>query len=169
MKSCLIRHKRDLLFAVAGAIAGLLLISSLTTLELKRTNCLGICPVYTLRVSATGLVQYHGEFALVKGDRLSYISPIEAWQIIWAALARGLLRFDNTYRKDDTDADGSYTCLSFGPLKKCVEIQASFGLPAAPPELKAVNQMIDEAANSVQWTGTNQERLDAYQRGILKP
>src|SRR5512143_2512713 len=116
MRSRVVKHNRSLLYLAAGTVISFLIISSLSSLELQRTACYGICPVYTLRVWGNGLVQYHGEFGLIKGDQLSYIGPFEAWRLMWAALSYGMTRFSGTYSNGNEDNDGSRTCLNIGPF-----------------------------------------------------
>lgn len=164
MKSGVSRHTRIVLYFAAGVVAGFLIISSLTTVELQRTACFGICPVYTLRVWGIGLVTYHGEFGLVKGDRISCISTVEAWRLIGAALSHGLIRFDTTYTNGNPDEEGNRTCLSFGPFTKCVLVAFRPTASAQPATLIILNQLIDQVTNSVQWTGTIEQIRDQYIR-----
>jgi hypothetical protein len=50
--------------------------SATTLITLQRTACFGTCPVYTVRLSSSGLVEYHGEkFVAVEGDRSRQMPP----------------------------------------------------------------------------------------------
>ena len=166
MKFGPVKQKRNKWYVAIGLVVGFLIISNLTTVELKRTACLGICPVYTLRVWGNGLVTYHGELGLVEGDRVSFISPVQAWLLFGSTLAYGLTHFDPIYANENTDYEGSQTCLNVGPLTKCVLVRsdARSTLAVQPDSLRELNRMIDEVTNSVQWTGTIDQRLDKYVR-----
>jgi hypothetical protein len=164
MKFGAIIQKRRIWYIAIGMVVGFLIISNLTTVEVQRTACLGICPVYTLRVWGNGLVTYHGEFGLVTGDRISFISPFAAWQLFGAALGYGLTYFDPVYTNGNTDYEGSRTCLGLGTLTKCVRVTSDYSptLAGQPTGLRELNRLIDEVTNSVQWTGTIEQRLDMY-------
>jgi hypothetical protein len=164
MKFGALKQKRRVWYIAIGVVVGFLVISNLTTVELQRTACLGICPVYTLRVWGTGLVTYHGEFGLVKGDRIRFISPLAAWRLFEAALGYGLIHPDPVYTNGNTDFEGSRTCLGFGPLTKCARVTSDYSptLAGQPAGLRELNRLIDEVTNSVQWTGTIEQRLDMY-------
>jgi hypothetical protein len=162
MKSCVLKHTRRFYFVVG--LLGFLIISNLTTVELKRTACMGICPVYTLHVWGNGLVTYHGEFGLVKGDRIRFISPIQAWQLFVAVKAFQLTHFDPVYVNQNTDYEGSRTCLGLGSLISCVEVTRDYrpDLKLQPNSLLELNRFIDEVTNSVQWTGTIKQIYEQY-------
>ena len=160
----IVSKRRSAFYFLAGALASFLIISSLATIELQRTPCYGICPVYTLRVWGNGLVTYHGEFGLVKGDRIGYISPFEAWRLVWTALSGEFTRLDDTYTNGNDDLEGSRTCVSFGPFAKCVQVTFSLTTPLPPSGLRALNTLIDQVSHSEQWTGTPKQILDRYLR-----
>lgn len=164
MSAIISKHRRSALYFVAGALVGFLVISSLVTIELERTPCYGFCPVYTLRVWGNGLVSYHGEFGLIKGDRIGYISPSEAWQLIWAAWSSDFMHFGDAYTNGNEDLAGSRTCVSFGPFAKCVKETFSLTAPSPPAALRTLNTLIDQVTHSGQWTGTIEQILDQYQR-----
>jgi hypothetical protein len=162
MKSSVLKHNR-LFYCVVGLV-GFLIVFNLTTVELQRTACLGICPVYTLQVWGNGLVTYHGEFGLVKGDRISFISPIQAWQLFGAVKTFQLTHFDPVYVNQNTDYEGSRTCLGLGPLTNCVVVARDPrpDLKLQPNSLLELNRYIDEVTNSVQWTGTIKQIYEQY-------
>ena len=140
MKSSVLKHKRNFYFMVG--LIGFLIVVNLTTVELKRTACLGICPVYTLRVWGNGLVTYHGELGLVEGDRTSFISPIQAGQLRGAVLGFQLTHFDPIYVNQNIDYEGSRTCLGIGPLTNCVVVTSDHrpDLASQPDSLLELNR-----------------------------
>jgi hypothetical protein len=162
LKACVLKHKRSYYFVIG--LIGFLTISNLTGVELQRTACLGICPVYTLQVWGNGLVTYHGELGLVKGDRTSFISPIQAWRLFMAVKAFQLTHFDPIYTNGNTDYEGSRTCLGLGPLTDCVLVTRDHrpDLKRQPNSLLELNRFIDEVTNSVQWTGTPEQIYEQY-------
>ncbi len=165
MTSIVVRHRRSVFYFLAGALAGFLVLSSLVTIELQRTPCYGICPIYTLRVWGNGLVAYHGEFGLVKGDRIGHIGPFEAWRLVWVALSGGFMRLDDIYTNGNEDEEGSRTCVSFGPFAKCVQVTFSLTAPMPPAGLRALNTLIDRVTRSEQWTGTPTQIRDQHLPG----
>jgi hypothetical protein len=164
MKSCVLKHKRCFYFVIG--LIGFLIVANLTTVELQRSACMGICPVYTLHVRGNGLVTYHGELGLVKGDRTSFVSPIQAWRLFGAVIVFQLTHFDPIYVNQNTDYEGSRTCLGLGPLTNCVVVTRDHrpDLKRQPNSLLELNRLIDEVTNSVQWTGTIEQRLDMYRQ-----
>lgn len=50
--------------------------SAITQISLRRTACFGACPIYTVKLSSNGSVEYHGErFVAAEGDRSRQMPP----------------------------------------------------------------------------------------------
>jgi hypothetical protein len=164
MKFFSVRSPRSVpLMIVVAAAMVLIGSSSMWVIELRRTACLGLCPEYTIKVWSNGLIQYHGNFALVTGDRVDYIGPFQAQQLLSRLLIFGFLIFEDTYSQGNIDFAGSTTCVRASWSQKCVKVTFSIQpIPDPPPGLQLLNRSIDALTGSGRWTGTLEQMKEKY-------
>jgi hypothetical protein len=122
------------------------------TLSLARSQCYGTCPVYTVRIDATGLVTYQGEdFVRVLGPASRMLSAGEVNALADELEANDY--FNLTVPEDCTnvftDAPTVTTSLSRRGLSR--EVVDYKGNKCAPPILDTLEQRIDEVAGTAEW------------------
>ncbi len=123
---------------------------------LKRTACYGHCPVYSLKISANGQVNYSGEiFVGVEGQK--------SWQLD----AQAVKELNDLIKKYDyfnikeqmitmmsTDSPGCITEIRMKDGRKR-KIKNDYGCNQWPLKLKAFENRIDQIVNSAQYVEEN--------------
>jgi hypothetical protein len=128
-------------------------------ITLRRTACLGWCPVYSLEIFDDGFIRYVGtEFVQYRGERRAIIRR-DAVENLVALFLRadyfGLKDNYETYRAPDgtvwhvTDLPTAYTSLRIGTRKKSVRDYAF-----APKRLTELEDEIDKVVNTKRWIGS---------------
>jgi hypothetical protein len=127
-------------------------------ITLRRTACLGTCPVYSVEIFDDGFVRYTGiEFVQYKGEQRAVI-PREAVENLVASFLRAdYFALQDSYdicRNSDgtftivSDLPTAYTSLRFGQRKKAVR-----NYVCAPRRLTSLEAEIDKATNTQRWIG----------------
>lgn len=128
-------------------------------ITLRRTACLGTCPVYRVEIFEHGFVRYIGiEFVHYIGEQRAVI-PREAVENLVASFLRAnyfaLQDSYDTCRNSDrtfstiSDLPTAYTSLRFGQRKKAVR-----NYVCAPLRLTNLEDEIDKVANTRRWIGS---------------
>lgn len=128
-------------------------------ITLRRTACLGYCPVYSLEIFEDGFIRYFGtEFVEYKGERRAVIRRDAVENLVALFLHADYFALkDNyeTYRAPDgtlwhvTDLPTAYTSLRIGRRKKSVRDYAF-----APKRLTDLEDEIDKVVNTQRWIGS---------------
>ena len=129
-------------------------------ITLRRTACLGTCPVYSVEIFEDGFVRYIGtDFVQYKGEQRAVI-PREAVENLVASFVRANYfalqdSYDACRNSDGTfstvsDLPTAYTSLRFGGRKKAVR-----NYICAPRWLTNLQDEIDKVANTRRWIGSN--------------
>jgi hypothetical protein len=128
-------------------------------ITLRRTACLGSCPVYSLEIYEDGFIRYVGtEFVQYTGERRAAI-PRQAVENLIASFLRAnyfaLRNNYETYRARDgrlsdiSDGSTRYTSLRVGTRRKSIRDYAF-----APKRLMDLEDEIDRVANTERWIGS---------------
>jgi len=147
-----------LLFASTMSISTLRAQTSTASpvVTLKRTHCLGSCPVYELSVFADGTVQWNGkQFVCTVGSASATLSKLQVDDLIRTLATSKFSTFQNSY-KSQINPDGTVTSITDQPttfltftyegMTKTVEDYA-FG----PGELHRLELLVDRITNSHRW------------------
>jgi hypothetical protein len=129
---------------------------ALVRMTLERRACAAdTCPVYTVTVTSDGAVTYEGIANVsVLGRQTAQISPEAAKELVEAFEAVNFFYVMNDAYAAPGEAGQPIvvTTLQVGEsLPKTVT--HDLGDASAPPELTALENKIDELANTGQWTG----------------
>jgi hypothetical protein len=117
---------------------------------LERTDCNGTCPVYTIVIHGSGLVEYFGEmFVKVKGYQTGEIPPDTVTKLVREFLDINYFAYSDDFPDGMTDMPTTFTSIKLGNNYKKIR---DYG-HAAPEALRKLEQRIDEVANTEQWTG----------------
>ena len=123
-------------------------ISSSDYVELERTECLGSCPAYTVRIQADGEVSWHGEkFVTVLGARTAIVKSSDAKSLIRDFRERDFWSLCNSYTQQITDLPAQVTTVRIGNHQKSVLNYAD----SAQGWLKDLDSQIDLRANTHRW------------------
>lgn len=138
-------------------------------IELERTGCYGIYPIYSLQILGDGQLHYHGQhFVLVDGVQVTRISPEQVQELVATFENMNYSALPNPLSYGIEDLEESRTCLTLWDKRKCVEIRSTY--PAAGstelPKVKELNIRIDKVAHAEQWVGTREQIIE--QRGSGK-
>ena len=132
---------------------------SAPVITLERTACFGSCPVYTISVTSSGAVQYEGRAHVRKLGTATGQVPRERVDGLLSELERGgYFTFAERYTSPET-ACGRYATDSPSVITSATvrghtkQITHDYGCGGAPGSLVVLEQRIDEALNSGQWTG----------------
>ena len=115
--------------------------------ELQRTECLGSCPVYTVRIFADGRVVWKGKSAVkVRGDATSHVALAEASKLIEKFIASGFWDLPDPHGRSSVDGPSSITTLHVGKRERRYP-----GI--SPIWVELLGLKVDSLANTKQWTG----------------
>ena len=129
--------------------------SPITKIVLERTPCFGTCPVYTLTVHSSGVVEFAGtNHVKTKGAQTGRISAAN-----FAKLAKKIEEIDFFGLRDRYDGknpDGSGSSVTDLPTRKTTvtrgdETKTVANYFRGPPGLTELELLIDELAKSAQW------------------
>jgi hypothetical protein len=128
-------------------------------ITLRRTACLGTCPVYLLEIFDDGFIRYVGiEFVQYKGEHRAVIPQDAVENLVASFLRADYFALHGSYEiyKDGmgrtwtlTDLPTVYTSLRVGTMKKSVRDYAF-----APQRLIELEDEIDRVANTKRWIGS---------------
>jgi len=124
-------------------------------LTLERTACFGTCPVYTVTIYTDGTVEYNGtQFVDVKGVQTTTIDPATVDQLIAGFAAAGYFDWKDSYTDMHvTDQPTITTSVTRDGVTKTISRYA--GDTSAPIALAYLENWIDLAVQTSQWTGAN--------------
>jgi hypothetical protein len=126
---------------------------------LERTPCFGTCPVYSVAISASGIVSFEGTTHVTKqGGAMAEIPAARVDSLLRELEAAGYFDFADAYVMDSpacgqyaTDSPTVITSVTAGGRSKT--IRHDYGCFAAPAELARLERRIDEVAGTGRWTG----------------
>jgi len=121
-------------------------------ITLERTACKGKCPVYALTIYGNGTVVYEGkEFVKIQGRQTTSISEDKIRELVSEFEKIDYFSLSDNYQnRVITDMPSAITSITIGGKTKTVNHY--HGDLGAPKELSALEDKIDEIANSAQWT-----------------
>jgi Domain of unknown function (DUF6438)/Gram-negative bacterial TonB protein C-terminal len=126
-------------------------------MTLRRSGCLGTCPVYSVEIGGDGSVVYSGrDYVLITGEHRSQVSQDVVSQMVGAFRKADYFSLDNEYYYRVTDCPAHVTSISFdGQTKSVVDyVGEEAGMPRAVAELEMT---IDRLAGTERWvTGSIQ-------------
>lgn len=120
------------------------------TITLERSPCYGTCPYYSLKIFGNGTVSYNGyEFVKVTGHKISNISQEKVQKLIEEFYKINYFSLNDTYTKMmATDMPWVTTSINVdGTYKRIVDYHGAI----APKSLLALEDKIDQIANSKKW------------------
>jgi uncharacterized protein DUF6438 len=128
-------------------------------LTLERTACFGTCPVYLVSVTREGKISYEGKGHVRHlGPATATISRERVDSLLSELEQSGYLSSSSRYVPGDpacgrysTDSPSAITSIQTGEATK--RIEHYYGCASAPGALVLLEQKIDEALGSAQWTG----------------
>lgn len=116
--------------------------------ELRRRNCVGGCPAYTVRISGDGRVTWTGEKNVVLlGVATAGVDAIAAKGLIQEVVSRGFWGMCAAYQQGGPETPGYVTTLSLGGRTQTVEDRGG----VAPGWLRVVDDEIDGLADTHRW------------------
>jgi hypothetical protein len=137
-------------------VAGVANSQEIPVITLKRTWCLGTCPIYSVEIFQDGRLHYHGEkFVAVTGSQEAEISPAAVETLVGSFLKIGYFDLKDayeTYQNTDgtstmvSDLPTTYTSLRVGSRTKSVKDYAF-----SPEQLRTLELEIDRTANTHRW------------------
>lgn len=124
-------------------------------ITLERTACFGTCPVYRVEIYADGRVVYNGErFVTTTGEQTYSIDPETVQQLVDGFQAAGYFGWNDEYTDMHvTDMPTITTSVTRDGETK--QITRYAGDSSAPQALSFLENWIDLAANTPQWTGSD--------------
>lgn len=126
-------------------------VSDLPVISMIKTACFGSCPVYEINIFYDGKVELKGEMFmdLIGGFRAD-LTKSELKQLINAFEERDFFAFEDEYSAKITDLPTTY--LSFNYQGRNKKIKDYYN---APEELKALEKMVAELLEKLDWKPVN--------------
>lgn len=126
------------------------------TIELKRTQCFGPCPAYSVTISGTGDVTWRGDANVaVRGEANDRIDPRIVEALLVRARSAGFFDLRDIYRADVTDGPTFTITVTLAGRTKRVE-DYDGALVGMPYEVTLLEQAIDRAARTARRIGPDQ-------------
>lgn len=129
-----------------------------TVVNLKRTGCMGACPVYQLTIYGDGTVIYDGyAYVEVTGMQITYIPRSKVNELIQRINKANFFALEHRYASAVTDLPTITILVRLGLRTKTVVRYGN-----GPAALICLESKIDEVANVDQWIGVfsvNQHKL----------
>ena len=127
-------------------------------ISLERRPCYGTCPVYTVRVDDTGLVDYEGMKFVARLGTVTDTASRDSVRVLAAALTKaGFFDLADRYVFGEptclryaSDAPIVITTITTGGRTKRVE--HDHGCSGVPPQLIELENRIDDAIETRRWT-----------------
>jgi hypothetical protein len=120
---------------------------------MKKTECYGTCPVYKITLLGTGKAMYEGIKHVKKvGKFEKQLSAQETEKIFTAFEASNFTDFKEIYTEPVTDVSTTFITFVHRGFSKTIEDYYN-----APQELKKLEKMVEEVANSEGWELANSE------------
>jgi hypothetical protein len=119
-----------------------------------QTVCFGKCPAFTLTINGEKkMAAYHGEANVDKiGDYEKSISENQLNDLIAAFEKYHFFDLKDSYKSEATDFPSKFTTYTVDGKTKKVE-----DMYDAPSDLKALEKLLENFANSEGWTKINKE------------
>ncbi len=129
-----------------------------TSITLERGPCYGTCPVYKLRITSAGIVEYEGLRFVARMGKVTDTLPRDSVTALAAAFdSAGYSAMADRYVDGEpacgalhTDAPTIITSITIQGKTKRVEHYR--GCSGAPPQLTALENRIDETVRVARWT-----------------
>ena len=129
-------------------------------ITLRRTACLGRCPVYSLEIFEDGFIRYVGiEYVQAKGERRAVVPRDAVENLVASFLRADYFALQDSYEtciapdgsvSMVSDLPSQYTSLRVATRKKSVR-----NYVCAPRRLRELETEIDRVANTKRWIGSN--------------
>lgn len=134
---------------------------------LAREACFGSCPVYTVTIYTDGTVEFNGErFVDVEGEQTTTIDPAVVEQMIAGFEAAGYFEWNDEYTEMRV-SDLPYFTSSATRDGETKQIRHYAGDENAPLLLSYLENWIDYAANTAQWTGASEPFIYGAQSPVV--
>ena len=128
-------------------------------IEVEHTACFGTCPIYAVRVEATGAVHYHGErFVEAEGARESHVEA-DAVEDLWLRVQEAnFFDLDHSYEFDNPAcgpeiADLPSTIIRVTAEGREHEVRRNDGCEERPEGWNALRSGVDRLPEVVVWVG----------------
>jgi len=137
-------------------------------ITLRRTSCLGTCPVYSVEIFDNGFIRYVGTaFVQVKGEQEAAIPPEAVKNLVLRFLQIDYFALKDsyeTYQNPDgtltvfSDLPTTYSTLQIGERRKSVKDYAF-----APEALREVEDEVDRTVNTHRWIHGDKDDLKLWE------
>ena len=118
-------------------------------IRLERTPCFGMCPAYSVDLTANGTISWVGKmFVKDTGNATAHATPATVLVLQSAALDANFFSMDSVYNPNVADCPGALTTVTYqGVTKRIVDNQCG----AAPAALRDYEKLIDSLLGTGQW------------------
>jgi hypothetical protein len=123
-----------------------------SSIVMEKTACYGTCPVYRISLSGSGKAIYEGKKYVEKTGKFEKQLSAQQTQKIFSTFeASNFTDFRSEYTEPVTDLPTTYLTFSHRGFSKTVKDYYN-----APAELKKLEKLVEEVANSEGWTEVRQ-------------
>jgi hypothetical protein len=115
-------------------------------ITLRRSQCFGTCPDYTLTITGDGTVTFDGRYYTKAGTATVTIDQEKVIELIREVQKADFFNLSDDYSANVTDIPTYFVSVGLGGKSKQVR---DYG--AGPPRLRILENRIDQIVNSAQW------------------
>ncbi len=117
------------------------------TIEMSKTGCYGMCPVYEIKIDGRGNVSFSGKRFIEKEGYIEKQLSAEATNNLFKAFIDGnFWNFEDEYTENVSDLPTTYLSLSHDDKSK--RVTDYYG---APDALKRLEKLVENIANLDGW------------------
>ncbi len=128
-------------------------------ISVRRTECYGVCPVFTLRVFADGRVEYEGKrFVIRRGVVRTHLPPAKLETLRQVVADANVTKLDSHCCDCRTMTDAPWTYLEISDETGLNSIDHYHGCSSAPKALSVLEETIISIAGVPKWIGSESER-----------
>jgi len=122
------------------------------TIGLKRGSCFGMCPIYTINIHGSGLVEYQGQrFVGAKGLKTATITADSLAKLLGSFDQEQFFALDDRAFENCFDTPYATITISVDGKSKTVTGDECMAISGPKAVLRDLAQKIDDTAGSLQW------------------
>jgi hypothetical protein len=135
-------------------------VSADSRITMQRTPCFGMCPVYTVDITADGVVTFNGErFVDVTGISTAAIEPDSAAALIQEMVAGGFFDLADSYAYGEKvcgsyHTDAPRVTLTLRTRGRVKTVEHDYGCSDVPAQLRVMQERVDSVAGVERWVGS---------------
>ena len=121
---------------------------SIQQISLRRTGCLGTCPINEFTLDRSGSATFHGEaYSTLVGRYQATLDSGDFASLAQTLVRNGVLTVDTAYDEPVTDMPTTFLCVRLIRLERCIRRYGGL----APSPIRRLEEPIDSMFPGLKW------------------